>query len=124
MHDVSSLSDLDGYNLWREKMFITASQKFQENITKTQNPLDCDDADFLICDIELKGTGLASELYNLILCLQVAKERRLVVISQSYGWLKMLLPLIPCFDSYETLNVYAPGKDNFFLALRAVDFHI
>ncbi|CAB0032297.1 unnamed protein product [Trichogramma brassicae] len=83
--DIKDLSESDGYNSWRKNEITELSTLVQQRFRNLQNPIDCDNARKLICNIN-KGCGFGCQIHHLVYCFLVAYGTKRTLILKSKGW--------------------------------------
>ncbi|KAL7291836.1 hypothetical protein TKK_0014616 [Trichogramma kaykai] len=83
--DIKDLSESDGYNSWRKNEITELSTLVQQRFRNLQNPVDCDNARKLICNIN-KGCGFGCQIHHLVYCFLVAYGTKRTLILKSKGW--------------------------------------
>ncbi|XP_031786080.1 alpha-(1,6)-fucosyltransferase isoform X2 [Nasonia vitripennis] len=97
--NIDKIYQIDGYTKWREKEANDLSSLVQQRFRSLQNPINCNTAKKLICNIN-KGCGFGCQIHHLVYCFLVAygTERTLILKSKGWryqkeGWESVFLPL-------------------------------
>lgn len=92
LHDIESISAVDGYEEWRQKESEELTNLVQERFKYLQNPEDCDSARKLVCTLNkvcsLNKTSSGLKIHFFF---------RVVVMAVSYTMLSTVLwwPMAP-----------------------------
>ncbi|CAF1024054.1 unnamed protein product [Rotaria sp. Silwood1] len=83
---IRNITNVDGYQSWREREHKSLSKLMQERLTFLQNPSKrCTDVKRFICDIN-KNCGYGCQVHHLSYCFQIAYALRRPMIIYSEGW--------------------------------------
>lgn len=85
LSDMQKLTELDGYQYWRESEAANVSDLIQRRLYYLQNPADCKEARKLICNLN-KGCGFGCQLHHIVYCLIFAYATERTLILNSRGW--------------------------------------
>ncbi|KAF5294266.1 hypothetical protein FQR65_LT10852 [Abscondita terminalis] len=119
LNDVQRISQVDGFNNWRINEIKNLSNVVQERLGYLQNPVDCQNAKKLVCQINYY-CGFGCQIHHLICCMALAygTQRTLILKSVEWqyhedGWEGVFKPLSNvCTEVDETTAVTWPGSDN------------
>lgn len=78
LHDIESISAVDGYEEWRQKESQELTNLVQERFKYLQNPVDCDSARKLVCTLN-----------KVVFLLQLIYFYKLVQITGLWLWLSV-----------------------------------
>ncbi|CAF1313430.1 unnamed protein product, partial [Didymodactylos carnosus] len=83
---IRNLTNVDGYNSWREKEAKRLSDLIQARLKKLQNPsTDCSQVKRLVCDIN-KGCGYGCQIHHVMHCFHIAYALGRPLILTSKKW--------------------------------------
>ncbi|WKY12117.1 hypothetical protein Q1695_003583 [Nippostrongylus brasiliensis] len=100
--DILLLSQVDGAAEWRRQALQDLTSDIQRKLNTSQNPMDCESAKFIVCD--LRECGFGCQVHHLAYCLLVAfASQRTLIFGKnqtwSYhnqGWQAVFKPLSKC----------------------------
>ncbi|KAF5294268.1 hypothetical protein FQR65_LT10854 [Abscondita terminalis] len=117
--DVEKISQVDGFNEWRIKEINNLSDIIQDRLSYLQNPVDCENAKKLVCQINY-FCGFGCQMHHLISCMTLAYGTQRTLILKSINWqyhkagwegvFKSLSKL--CTYVNDTIAVTYPGNKN------------
>lgn len=80
-----NLSTADNFGEMRKKEANNLSSSVQKRLVELQNPVDCDKAKKLVCDLT-KGCGFGCQMHHILYCFQAAFYTKRTLILDSFGW--------------------------------------
>ena len=83
--NINKLADADGHMQWREQETLELSNLVQQRFRYLQNPVDCNTAKKLVCNIN-KGCGFGCQVHHLVYCFLAAYGTQRTLILKSKGW--------------------------------------
>ncbi|WKY12115.1 hypothetical protein Q1695_003582 [Nippostrongylus brasiliensis] len=89
--DILLLSQADGAAEWRRQALQDITSDIQRKLNTSQNPMDCESAKFVVCD--LRGCGFGCQVHHLGYCLLVAfASQRTLIFGNNQTWRPDFLP--------------------------------
>ncbi|CAF4932014.1 unnamed protein product [Rotaria sp. Silwood1] len=86
LSSIRNLTEVDGYNLWREREHESLSKLIQTRLNVLQNPSkSCTDVKRITCNIN-KGCGYGCEIHHAMHCFHIAYALGRPMILFSDGW--------------------------------------
>ncbi|KAK4882687.1 hypothetical protein RN001_006006 [Aquatica leii] len=84
-NNIEKLTEVDGFNDWRNNEITDLSNVVQTRLHYLQNPLNCESARKLVCTISY-GCGFGCQMHHLISCMILAYGMQRTLILESTGW--------------------------------------
>ncbi|KAK4882686.1 hypothetical protein RN001_006005 [Aquatica leii] len=84
-NNIEKLTEVDGFNVWRNNEITDLSNIVQTRLHYLQNPLDCENARKLVCTISYR-CGFGCQMHHLISCMILAYGMQRTLILESTGW--------------------------------------
>ncbi|KAK4882688.1 hypothetical protein RN001_006007 [Aquatica leii] len=84
-NNIEKLTEVDGFNDWRNNEITDLSNIVQTRLHYLQNPLNCENARKLVCTISY-GCGFGCQMHHLISCMILAYGMQRTLLLESTGW--------------------------------------
>ncbi|XP_033097158.1 alpha-(1,6)-fucosyltransferase-like isoform X2 [Anneissia japonica] len=83
--DLYNISNVDDTGKWKLAAAKALSDKVQRRFYYLQNPVDCDSAKKLVCNLN-KGCGYGCQVHHVAYCLILAYGTQRTLVLESRGW--------------------------------------